>query len=149
VQFHVKGPRDLVAGLLFVVVGALAAFTAWRYPMGTALHMGAGYFPLIAACGLTIAGILVAIRGLAGQEHRVPAIHLKPLLLVLAAVALFAVLIERLGLVITVPSVVTLGYLANPRVRPVEMLLTAAVLTVSAVVVFQRLLELPFPLWPR
>lgn len=148
-QFHVKGPRDLIAGLLFVVVGGAAALTAWRYPMGTALHMGPGYFPFIAGCGLTLTGIVVAFRGLSAREHRVQPIHLKPLVLVLAAVALFAVLVERAGLVITVPLVVVTAYLANPRLRLVEMLLTAAVLTIVAVVVFQQLLELPFHTWPQ
>jgi hypothetical protein len=41
------------------------------------------------------------------------------------------------------------AYLANPRARPVEMVLTAAALTLAAVVVFQRLLELPFHTWPQ
>jgi hypothetical protein len=148
-QFHVKGPRDLIAGLLFLVVGGGAALTAWRYPMGTALHMGPGYFPFLAGCGLTVAGIVVALRGFGAREHRVQPIHLKPLVLVLAAVALFAVLVERAGLVITVPLVVVTAYLANPRARPVEMVLTAAALTLAAVVVFQRLLELPFHTWPQ
>jgi hypothetical protein len=148
-QFHVKGPRDLLAGLLFVAVGGAAALTAWRYPMGTALHMGPGYFPFVAGCGLTITGVVVALRGLAAREHQVQPVHLKPLILVLAAVALFAALVERAGLVITVPMVVIAAYLANPRVRVVEMVLIAVALTVAAVVVFQRLLELPFHTWPQ
>lgn len=148
-QLHVKGPRDLIAGLLFVAVGGAAALTAWRYPMGSALHMGPGYFPFIAGCGLTLTGAVVALRGLSAREHRVQSVHLRPLMLVLAAVAMFAILIERAGLVITVPLVVVTAYLAGPRMRLVEMVLTAAALTVAAVVVFQQLLELPFQTWPQ
>jgi hypothetical protein len=148
-QLRVKGPRDLIAGLLFVAIGGAAALTAWRYPMGTALHMGPGYFPFIAACGLALSGMVVALRGVAAREHRVQPAHLKPLILVLAAVALFAALVERAGLAITVPVVVITAYLANPRLRPLEMVLIAAGLTAAAVVVFQHLLELPFHTWPQ
>jgi putative tricarboxylic transport membrane protein len=148
-RLHVKGPRDLIAGLLFIVVGAAAALTAWSYPMGTALRMGPGYFPFLAGCGLTIVGLIVAVRGLAARDQAVEALHLKPLFLVLLAVALFAVLIDRLGLVITVPLVVLVCYLANPRPRVIELSVLAALLTLGAVVVFQRFLELPFRLWPE
>jgi hypothetical protein len=147
-RLHVKGAKDLVAGLLFIFIGGAAAFTAWRYPIGSALRMGPGYFPFLAGCGLAIVGVFVAVRGLAQRDQAIEPLHLKPLVLVLAAVALFAVLVDRLGLAITVPLVVAVGYLANPRPRPVELLVLATLLTVTAVVVFQRLLELPFKLWP-
>ena len=148
-RLHVKGPRDLIAGLLFVAVGGAAAITAWRYPMGTALRMGPGYFPFLVGSGLALVGLIVGMRGLAARDQAVEPLHLKPLFLVLAAVALFAVLVDRLGLVITVPLVVLVCYLANPRPRIIEMIVLAAVLTLAAVVLFQRLLELPFRLWPE
>jgi hypothetical protein len=147
-RLHVKGAKDLVAGLLFIVIGGAAALTAWHYPIGSALRMGPGYFPFLAGCGLTIVGAFVAVRGLARRDQAVEPVHLRPLVLVLTAVALFALLVDRLGLAITVPLVVAVCYLANQRPRPVELLVLAALLTVIAVMVFQRLLELPFKLWP-
>jgi len=148
-RLHVKGPRDLIAGLLFIAVGGAAALTAWHYPMGTALRMGPGYFPFLAGCGLTLFGAIVAVRGVAARDQAIAPLHLKPLVMVLASVALFAGVVDRLGLVITVPLVVLLCYLANPRPRLIELVLLPAVLTAAAVVVFQRLLELPFQLWPQ
>jgi len=147
-RLHVKGPKDVIAGLLFVFVGAAAAVTAWHYPMGTALRMGPGYFPFLAGGGLTLVGAVVALRGVAAQDQRVEPLHLIPLFLVLLAVALFASLVERLGLILTVPAVVLICYVANPKPRLVEMVALPALLTLIAVVVFQRLLELPFRLWP-
>jgi hypothetical protein len=147
-QIHIKGAKDLFAGLLFVIVGSAAAFTAYHYPMGTAARMGPGYFPFLAGCGLALVGVVVAARAVAIRNDGVGAMHLKPVILILGAVALFAATIESYGLAVAIMLVVGVGYLANPRPRVLEAALLAVVLTAVSIGIFAYGLKLPFKVWP-
>jgi hypothetical protein len=49
------GNRDFLAGLVFVLIGALAVAIAARdCPMGTAMRMESGYFPTVLGCILAV-----------------------------------------------------------------------------------------------
>jgi hypothetical protein len=50
--------------------------------------------------------------------------------------------------VIAVLAVVVVGYLANARWRPFELVLLAGVLTAASVLIFYYGLKLPFKVWP-
>ena len=39
--------KDFLSGLHFIGIGALGIFMAQDYPMGSALRMGPGYFPIV------------------------------------------------------------------------------------------------------
>src|SRR4029079_17943279 len=121
--------RDFFAGLLFIVFGALALAIGTRYPLGSTARMGAGYFPVLISGLLMFIGIVVAARGVRIQSTVVTPLSLKPLLLVLAAILLFAGTIERLGLTLAVLVVVVIGYLANARWRKLELFTLALILT--------------------
>ena len=61
---------------------------------------------------------------------------------------LFALLIGRIGLVLTVLIVTAFARLAQPQKRGLEMFLLPVLLTVFCVIVFVYLLKLTIPLWP-
>ncbi len=57
--------KDVAAGAFFIAVGLLYAGIAWKWlPVGRALNMGPGYFPLVLSCLLTVLGAATLIRGL-------------------------------------------------------------------------------------
>jgi hypothetical protein len=49
---RIRSPRDFFAGVIFLSFGLCAVIVGRDYPMGTALRMGAGYFPF--ALGLVL-----------------------------------------------------------------------------------------------
>ena len=44
-QLKIKNPQDFWSGIFFVALGVLAIYLSLRYPRGSALEMGPGYFP--------------------------------------------------------------------------------------------------------
>ena len=140
--------KDFFAGLLYIAFGALAVGLGTRYPLGSTARMGPGYFPVLVGSLLLVIGIVVAMRGLSARSERVGHLAIKPLVLVLGAVLLFAGLIEKAGLAVAVLGVVVVGYLANTHRRALELVVLALVLTAASVLIFHYGLKLPFKLWP-
>ena len=140
--------KDFFAGLLYIAFGALAVAFGSGYPLGSTARMGPGYFPVLVGSLLLLIGIVVAARGLRASSERVGHLAIKPLVLVLGGVLLFAGLIEKAGLAIAILAVVVVGYLANTDRRPVELVVLALVLTAASVLIFHYGLKLPFKLWP-
>jgi len=78
-----------------------------------------------------------------------PEIALRPLLLICASVALFAVLLPIAGLALTSFIIVVCAGFAAYDVRVRENLVLATALAAFAVVLFVSALGLPIPIWPR
>jgi hypothetical protein len=146
--FNIRGGKDFLAGVLYVVIGAAAVAIGQGYTLGTAAHMGPGYFPVLVGILLLLVGAFIAVRGFTKGSEPWRGIAFKPLLLVLGAVCLFGLSIERFGLPTAVLSTVVIGYLANPRWRPLELALLAILLTAACIGIFVYGLKLPFNVWP-
>ena len=54
--------KDLLAGIMFMVIGIVFAVGAYNYQIGTAARMGPGFFPRI--LGFLMAGLGVVIAGI-------------------------------------------------------------------------------------
>ncbi|MBI4272141.1 MAG: tripartite tricarboxylate transporter TctB family protein [Candidatus Rokubacteria bacterium] len=118
-------------------------------PVGTGLSMGAGYVPRAISALLILVGAVVACRSLSRAPALIGRVRLRPLIVVLIAMASFGLAIERLGLPAAVVATVLIGGLADRRSRPRELVLLAAALAVFAVLVFVVALDLPIPVRPR
>lgn len=147
-MWHFRAGKDFFAGLLYIAFGGCAVAIGSGYPLGSAARMGPGYFPVLVGSLLFVVGILVAARGLNVKSERLGRFAIKPLVLVLGAVILFANTIETLGLAAAVLAVVVIGYLANTRWRPLELVVLAVLLTSASVLIFYYGLKLPFRVWP-
>lgn len=143
-----RAGRDLLAGLLYILIGGLAVTIGSGYPLGSASRMGPGYFPVLVGALLVLVGCVVTTRGLKVNSERVGRLAVKALVLVLGSVIFFAATIEKIGLAAAILGVVVIGYLANARWRPVELCVLALVLTAASVLIFYYGLKLPFKVWP-
>ncbi|HXV07661.1 MAG TPA: tripartite tricarboxylate transporter TctB family protein [Burkholderiales bacterium] len=146
--FGIRSRQDFLAGLLFVFFGAFALVLARNYPLGTAMRMGPGYFPTILGGMLVALGGAVIVRAFVLPGDKLGGVGLMPLLLVLASVALFAVTVERFGIVLSVVLVVFVSSLASGRFRWLEVGLLAAVMVALGVGLFTKGLGLPFKIFP-
>lgn len=137
--------RDVVAGLLFVGLGAGAIAVASGYPLGTAMRMGPAYFPILVA-GLMIAlGLVVTALGLfkGGAGERFGAIPWRPLFFILAGVAVFALTIGRFGLIPAVTAMTLIARLSEPMGSKLELAGLVVALNAVAYGVFIYGLNLP------
>ncbi len=140
--------KDFWAGIMFLAFAAVAVLAARGYAMGSAGRMGPGYFPMALGIVLGVLGLIIIGRAFAAGDERVGALQLRPLLVIVVAVSLFGLLIERLGLVVALVAVVVVSAMASREYRPVEVAALAATLAAFSVGVFVYALRLPLTLWP-
>jgi hypothetical protein len=147
----IKSQRDFWSGLMFVVVGVVFAVGATNYSMGSSARPGPGYFPLILSVLMAILGGIVLFKALTIEsEGGDPIGHFawRPLLVIVAAIAVFGAALPRLGLVITVPILIVMTSLAGDEFKWKGVLATAVVLTVGSWAIFVLGLKLIIPMWP-
>jgi len=147
-NISIRGPRDFCAGLIFMFFGALAAYVARDYPMGSAVRMGPGYFPYLLGILLALLGVVICLRSLVIHGERIESVNLRALLLVLGAVGVFAATIESAGIVISTILLVGVGAAASPESRRREVVVLIVFLLALAVGVFTYGLGLPFKIFP-
>lgn len=147
----IKSQRDFCSGGIFLVTGILFALGATEYSMGTSANPGAGYFPLLLGVILALLGALVLFRSLGtavDDGERVGPIAWRPLIVIVVSIATFGFLLPRMGLLVTVPVLVLMVSAAGTEFSWKGGLLSAAVLTAFAWLVFVYGLNLIIPLWP-
>jgi hypothetical protein len=147
----IKSQRDFAAGLMFIVVGIAFAIGATNYTYGESARPGPGYFPLLLGVIMTILGAVVLFKALTVESDGgdpIGDIAWKPLLLIVGAVALFGLLLPRLGMVITIPALVILSSMAGDEFHWRDALINSIALTIFSYLVFVLGLSLTIPLWP-
>ena len=144
---HIKD-QDLTTGLLFILIGAAALWIGWDYPRGSPQRPGTGVLPAILSwCLIGTGGVLLAkaafVRGelIIGWAWR-------PLIAVTAASVALGVLIDDLGLVLTMIISMTLCALGTPETRWQEYVIFLAIMIALGWGMFIYLLGMPIPTWP-
>ncbi len=149
-KIKIRNSKDFYAGVLFIFFGLVAMLeAASSYPIGTAVHMGPGIFPIILGGILILLGIIVAARALWLGGEAIEPISLRPVLLVLGAMMMFALLVEPLGLLLALLALVFLSALGGWEFRIREVIVLYMALAVLAIGVFVYGVGIPFSLWPR
>ena len=98
-------------------------------------HPGAGYFPLGLAILLALLGAIVLFKSLTIESEGgdpVGAFAWRPLLVIVAAIAVFGLMLEPLGLLITHPVLIFIASLAGDEFHWKGVLISAVVLTVAS-----------------
>jgi putative tricarboxylic transport membrane protein len=148
-RIRVRNPQDFLAGLFFLAIAVGALWIAWDYPIGSAVRMSSGYFPRLLCLLLALIGTFVLLRSLAVDGPALTAVHLRPVLLVTAAIVVFAFTIHTLGLVLATVLITLIGGYASPQVRFYEMIAAAALLAFMSIAIFIWGIGLPIPIWPE
>src|SRR5918993_92644 len=109
----IRASKDFWSGIMFLAFAAVAIFVARGYSMGAAGRMGPGYFPMALGIVLGGLGLILTIRSFFVAGARVDAIALRPLLTIVLAVVLFGLLIQHLGLVISLIITIAVSTFAS------------------------------------
>ena len=166
----IKSERDFWSGMMFLVVGVVFAIGATNYSMGPACpandpcatslwarlsqlsaHPGAGYFPLGLAILVALLGAIVLFKALTIESDGgdpIGKFAWRPLLVIIVAISLFGVMLEPLGLALTVPVLIFVSSFAGDEFHWKGVLANAVVLTIASWAIFIWGLKLTIPLWP-
>jgi hypothetical protein len=137
-------------GLFFFALGAAAYWVSHDYPLGDLNRMGPGYFPRMLSVGMMLLGALVVAKGvqeLPKIEGKLPRLD-RSFFLVLLSMALFGVLVERIGLVASLVVSLAVAGLAHREARAKEVAISIVTLISLSLLVFVIILKLPLRLWP-
>ena len=147
----IKSQREFWSGLIFIIVGVAFAIGATNYSMGNSARPGAGYFPLLLSVIMAIFGAVVLFKAFVVETEDgdpIGAVAWRPLLIILAAITVFGLTLERLGMFIAVPVLIIISSFAGDEFKWRGVIINAIVLTFGSWVVFVYGLKLTIPLWP-
>jgi hypothetical protein len=142
--------RRVGAGIAAFGIGV--AVMSAQFEMGTTRNFGPGAFPVVVAAMVTLLGLAIAIfktasgRTVVADEASTPA--LRHALQVFGAVLVFAVSVERAGLLIASALLIVLASFDEARRRPFDVVSLALVLAIGATALFVWMLGLPLPVVP-
>jgi hypothetical protein len=135
---------------MFIAFGVAFAWGATSYTIGSAVSMGAGYFPLILGVVLAFIGAMVCLRALGPETDggdQIGLIAWKPLALVLGSVIVFGLILPKLGLIAAIIALIVIATRADVTSWK-QSLLLALGLVIFCYLVFVLGLKLQFPVWP-
>jgi hypothetical protein len=139
--------RELAFGAFLLVLAAVAFWATSTLNIGTAADMGPGFVPRALAWIILAFGATFLVTGLAKAREPIPPLAWRPLVAILASIALFALLFGTLGLIAAcVGSVVVAGAATSP-VRWLQLIVFGVVMAAFSAVLFVKGLGLPFKLW--
>jgi hypothetical protein len=138
--------QDILAGVLFLLIGMGAVAGARDYEMGTAMRMGPAYFPTVLGWILYVFGAFLLLRGIARGGGVAVTWGWRPLAFVTLALLAFGFVITRFGLVPALVAMFLACAGAGRGFRFLEVVVLTAVLSAFAIGVFVYALKLPFRL---
>ena len=145
---RIRAPKDFWSGVMFCGFAAIALFAARGYSLGSAGRMGPGYFPLLLASLLGALGVVLIGRSILIGGEPVARFRVLPLAVIATAICLFGVLIEPLGLIVSLVILTLMSAWVGAQFRLTETVALAAALVLFCVAVFAYALGLPLNVWP-
>lgn len=141
--------KDVAAGGFFVGVGVLYGGIAWRWlPVGHALNMGPGYFPIVLSTLLTVLGATTLLRGFSnGSGSPFGIVPWRALVMLSLATVVFAAFIRQLGLLPAVFASSMLASMSSPQIKVSTAGLASLLIALFSTAVFIYGINLPIPIF--
>ncbi len=146
-MYRVKSPQDFGAGLLFILIGAAGLVFGRDLAFGTGRSMGPGYFPTIISSLIVLIGVITALKALVIEGPSIEPIRLRPVVLLLASVLVFALTIGVTGVIVSALALLFLAAYARRDVNALETLIFAVIVTAAVILLFVYALGQPLPIW--
>jgi hypothetical protein len=141
--------KDLGSGAFFMAVGLLYGGVAiGTLPMGAALNMGPGYFPIVLSCILFVLGFAIAARGFMHRDREFSPFGTVPwrgIVMLTLATLTFAFCLQPFGLFLTVALSTWLAALAKPGVNALRTGLVSLCIAIFCTTVFTYAIGINVP----
>jgi putative Ca2+/H+ antiporter (TMEM165/GDT1 family) len=148
-----KYKKDYYGGALMILIGLGAINGALSYNIGTAAHMGPGFFPAALGAVLVFVGAVIAMGAKKNVPTEAPIGHssaipdLRGAFCIIVSIIAFFFLGEYGGLLPATFAIVFISALGDRTNTLLQAFLLAAAMTIIAVVVFWWALQLQLPLF--
>ena len=144
--------KDLLAGLMFVVIGVIFWVGAGNYQMGSAARMGPGWFPSVLGGIMTFLGVLIAGLGLKNQAQWAQTEGIgwtwKPVVILTVAVVLFGFALPTLGMIAAIVLLTFLSGIAAHDRHYASLAMITVIMCLFCAAVFVWGLKLQMKLFP-
>lgn len=138
--------KDVAAGALFMAIGLYFAIDSLiNLRMGQAFSMGPGYFPLVLGGILVAFGVVIAIRAIGKPVEAIGNVAWRGIALVIGAILFFALTVRGLGVGLSLFGCTFMAARSSGLLGWSKSVVLSAVITAFSVVVFIKLLGLPYP----
>ena len=127
------------------------AASLWARMSQLSAHPGAGYFPLGLSILLALLGAIVLFTSLTIETEGgdpVGKFAWRPLIVVVAAVVVFGMMLEPLGMILSIPVLIIATSFASDEFSWKGVLVSAVVLTIASWGIFILGLKLTIPVLP-
>ena len=139
--------RELAFGLFLIALALVAFGATGSLAIGTAGDMGPGFVPRALAWGILGFGATFVFTGFLKSPEPIPVPAWRPLVMILASIALFAVLFSTLGLIAACVGTVVVAGAATTPVRWLQLVAFGVAIAAFSALLFVKGLGLPFKLW--
>jgi Tripartite tricarboxylate transporter TctB family len=144
--------KDLLAGLMFIVIGVIFWVGANNYQLGTAARMGPGWFPSVLGAIMTFLGVLIAGVGLKNQAKWAATEGIgwtwKPVIILTVAVVLFGFALPTLGMVAAIILLTFISGVAAHDKHYKSLAMITVIMCIFCAAVFVWGLKLQMKLFP-
>src|SRR5688572_8881474 len=124
------GNKRFLSGIMFLFIGGGAIYMAQDYPMGSALRMGPGYFPIVLGSIIGLFGIWELIIGVLKPDPVKGNWSIRALIILPLSCVVFGVMMEKVGFVPALIALVAVSALAGKEFKLLEVLIMAVLLTI-------------------
>lgn len=140
--------KDLATGAIFIAFGALyGIITLQTLPLGRALNMGPGYFPIILSGFMILIGTIIIVRSIARpRDTHLGGAAWRAVIMLSLATILFATLLRELGMFPGTFFTALVASFASSQIRPLRALVTALAIALFCTLVFGYGIKLPVPI---
>ena len=139
--------KRFLAGIMFIGIGVVSVYMARDYPMGSALRMGPGYFPIVLG-GIVIGfGIWELIIGVLKPDPVQGNWSIRALVILPLGAVVFGILMEAAGFIPALIALVIVSAFAGREFKLWEVAALAVGLTIACTGLFIYGLGLPYPLF--
>ncbi|CAH1651650.1 tripartite tricarboxylate transporter TctB family protein [Chelatococcus asaccharovorans] len=142
----VRGPQDVVAGLVVIAIAAVILRTLSLITTTSYSTFSPALFPRICTYCIMLGGVVLVARGLVKHGPGLERLPLRPLALVVLAVAGFGFIAPLFGYAIAGLLTLIVSGLAAPDLRLRQLLVVSILLIAASVALFSYALKLTMPI---
>jgi hypothetical protein len=141
--------REGIGGAAVTLIGLLGFWIVRDYPVGDLSEFGVGFMPWVCTVGMAILGAVIVLRALKANntDEIHPALG-RPLMVIVAGMAIFAFALDPLGLFTSAVLSVFVSSLASGESSLRERILVSFGLATLVTLLFGYGLGMSMPLWP-
>ena len=149
-----KITNDFASVVVWIVLGLIISFLSFRYQVGTPNSPGPGFMPLLAGLAVTFCALVGLVKtildqkGTTGWKPILKGVNWGKALIILVALLVYAVLLERLGFFLC--TILFIGFLFR-AIKPMKWHVViggSLLVTISAYGIFELWLQSQLPKGP-